>query len=107
MINNYYDKSFILQKPTESYGDFGQNKKTFSNILTFNGYLENQSGNRNLYGSSYEDYVEFTLFCDVITDIKTSYRILYDNKYYRIANIYNVKNHHMELDLIMIEGDSK
>jgi head-tail adaptor len=107
LIKSFYDKIFVLQKPTETYGDFGQLTKSFATLTAFVGYLENQTGNRNFYGNSYETYAELILFCDILTDIDTSYRILYDNKYYRIVNIFNIRNHHMELDLVMIEGDSK
>lgn len=107
MIKDYYDKTFLLQKPTETHGNFGQQVKTFSTILTFKGYLEVQNGNRNFYGSSYETYIEAILFCDIITDIDTNYRISYNNKYYRIVNVQNIKNHHMEIDLVMIGSDSK
>lgn len=107
MIENYYMDTFILQKPMETNGDFGQIKKTFSDLITFKGYLEVEGGNRNFYGNSYETYIESILFCNILLDIETNYRISFNNKYYRIANIKNIKNHHMEIDLTMIEGDSK
>lgn len=107
MIKDYYIDTFVLQKPIETNGDFGQIIKTFTDLTTFVGCLEVQNGNRIMYGNAYDTYIEAILFCDILTDIETNYRIKFNDKYYRIANIKNIKNHHMEIDLVMIEGDSK
>lgn len=106
MLQNYYDKTVIVEKVTLVNSGFGTFTETWSTHLTISCLIDYISGQETQIASQFMDRATHILMADVGYDITIANRINHNGTIYRILHVDEPFSKHAEILLEYVGVDN-
>lgn len=105
-IDNLYNITFDVQRPTMTKDDYGGSVKTWADLFKdIKGRLQKRRGSEIIFADRDTIWSDYVLYCSPTVAIANKDRIKYDSRYFLVRGSDNVNqmDHHQKVDLLEIK----
>jgi len=105
-IDNLYNITVDIQRPTMSQDDYGAQVKTWTDLFkNVKGRLQRKGAREVIFADKDTVWSDYTFYCSPMIAISNKDRIEYDGRYFMVRGTDNANqmNHHQKVDLLEIK----